>query len=155
MAISIVDVVTFKYPGQFESGNIGFYTNDQVTGNIDIQLWNVANITQPTIQSLVDLIPSYQKQYDLTILENQITQSISLLLNKVAAQKQYETAISCVSYINSTVAQYKNEATIFIAWRDSVWSYTFNILAQVQANTLPAPTFTAFMAELPLIIWSD
>lgn len=74
-------------------------------------------------------------------------------IDATAKSKQYNDSVSLVSYINSTNQQWKQEAEIFTAWRDSVWQYAFNLLEQVQQGTLPQPTIEELVNSLPQINW--
>jgi hypothetical protein len=153
MPISIVDVVQYVYPGQFEAGNVVFYADNQFPGGIGIQVWNVNGIPEPSIQSLVDLFPSYQQQYDNTQIFNACTKLVADKLDSVAQEKQYSTAVACASYATSSNAQWASEAQVFIHWRDSVFEYAINIQTKVQQGQMPCPTIQEFMSGLPIIVW--
>jgi hypothetical protein len=70
-------------------------------------------------------------------------------LDATARAKGYDSALSCVTYINSTVPQYKAEATAMRDWRDAVWLRCYEVLAEVQAGTRPVPTEAELIALLP------
>ena len=70
-------------------------------------------------------------------------------LDATARAKGYDSALSCVTYINSTVPQYKAEATAMRDWRDAVWLRCYEVLAEVQAGTHPVPTEAELIALLP------
>lgn len=62
----------------------------------------------------------------------------------------YDSVISCASYANSGVPQWKADALAVIAWRDAVWQAAY--AWQEGANgQLPAtiPTVTEVIAQLP------
>ena len=52
---------------------------------------------------------------------NQLALNIGFYMTSVANQRYYSSTESCVSYMNSTVAQWKSEATVFNSWRDQCW----------------------------------
>lgn len=79
--------------------------------------------------------------------------SIQQHIDATAKAKQYNDAVSLVSYVNSTNTQWKSEAETFIAWRDSVWSYAFDELQKVQQGIIQAPTIEEFINSLPKINW--
>ena len=56
-----------------------------------------------------------------------------------------------MTYINSTVPQYKAEATTMRDWRDAVWLRCYEVLAEVQAGARPVPTEAQLIALLPSI----
>jgi len=61
----------------------------------------------------------------------------------------YSSAVSCSSYVASTVSAWAQEASLFVAWRDSVWSYAFIELGKVQGGEREIPSVSEFVAELP------
>ena len=70
-------------------------------------------------------------------------------LDATARAKGYDSALSCVSYLDSTVATYRAEATAMRDWRDAVWLRCYEVLAEVQAGTRPVPTEAELIALLP------
>lgn len=74
-----------------------------------------------------------------------------LNLDSVAQSWGYDSLLSATSYVNSTVAQYKLEATILVAWRDAYWQAAYEIESAVIAGTQTLPlTAGAFIALLPV-----
>ena len=78
--------------------------------------WPEQSDPKPSWQQLIDAEPAYLIQ--ATIKEFGL--NIQALIDSVAMQKQYETALHCASYAASTVDAWNIEAKHFIAWRDSV-----------------------------------
>lgn len=155
MNISIVDVVQYKYPGQFESGNVSFYVDDSVPHGVAIGDWNVIGEEKPSVQSLVDLFPIYQNQFQNMIVFKECNKLIAQQLDLTAQQKQYSSGVSCASYILSTNPLWATEAKAFIDWRDSVFVYAINIYNEVQQGIIPCPTVNEFMIGLPTIVWPN
>lgn len=79
--------------------------------------------------------------------------AIQAHVDAAAQARQYDSGITCASYLGSTNSGWAAEATIFVAWRDAVWTYAYTELANVQAGQRGAPTVEAFLAELPPLIW--
>lgn len=82
----------------------------------------------------------------------QLAIEIVFYMNTIAQQRKYSTTESCVSYMHSTVAQWKSEATVFSAWRDSCWTIISPIIDALQP-TDPVPTIDELVATLPPIVW--
>jgi hypothetical protein len=80
--------------------------------------------------------------------------AIQAALDSKAREKMYNDSISIATYINSTNASWKAEATAFLAWRDAVYVYAVNILTQVQ-NGGAQPALSDFIAALPVMTWPD
>ncbi len=155
MSISIVEVVQFRYPGQFEAGNVGFYANPNLPEGIGISFWNVDGEPEPTVESLVALFPQYETQYENTTVMNECQLLIAKKLDSVARAKQYSSAVACSSYLGSGNPQWAAEALAFIHWRDDVFVYAINIMTQVQQGSMPCPTVQEFMDGLPVITWPN
>lgn len=79
--------------------------------------------------------------------------AVQALVDETARSKQFNDGVTLASYIASTVAAWSTQAEAFIAWRDSVWQYSYLELAKVQAGERDQPTVEAFLTELPEIIW--
>jgi hypothetical protein len=81
--------------------------------------------------------------------------AIEAHVNTVARQRGYSSAVSCASYVSSTMPQWAAEAGAFIAWRDAAWAYAFSELEKVQSGQREVPALDAFLAELPAIEWPE
>ena len=70
-----------------------------------------------------------------------------------ARARNYSGAVSCVSYLSSTVPAWAAEARSFVAWRDAVYLAGFAKVAEVQQGA-KAPSIAALLAALPDMEWS-
>jgi len=85
---------------------------------------------------------------------NDFYMSLRQLFDDVAKQKDYDDAMSIVSYYASTNSLWAQESQTFVAWRDNCWSVALQILDEVQTGTRSAPSIADFLNELPIIQWS-
>ena len=71
-------------------------------------------------------------------------------MDSVARANGYDSVISCASYANSGVEQWRNDAVAVIAWRDAVWQAAYAWQAGANGQ-LPAtiPTVAEVIAQLP------
>ena len=77
-------------------------------------------------------------------------------IETTAQSRDYNSAAHLVGYINSTVPPWKAEAETFIAWRDQVWLFVFEKLAQVEAGEIEAPSSPeALIGWIPEIEWPE
>lgn len=150
--ITIVNACIYAYPGQVEAGNITF--SQALNEPIKIQSWNVEGISQPTDEELIDLMSQYESQFESDSIKKEAKYAIMDHLDKIAQSKDYNSSLSCSSFSNSTVSQWKNEASIFIEWRDAVWSYAFQQFDLIQQKQRTIPTIDEFIQELPVIDWN-
>lgn len=149
--MNIVDVCIIAYPGQVEAGNITFR---QPEDDILIQTWKVEGVPEPTVQELLAMIPQLEPVYQLNQLKIASKGLLQNLIDTTAQSKTYADALHCVSYGLSTNVQWQAEALAFIAWRDSVYEKSLQILAAIEQGA-PVPTEQEFLAELPTIVWPN
>lgn len=72
------------------------------------------------------------------------------LLDNTAASWQYDNIYTAMTYIMSSVPQFKAEAAALSEWRDALWLSAHQVLAQVLAGTMQIPADAlAFVALLP------
>lgn len=79
--------------------------------------------------------------------------AVDELLKNTANERGYDSAYTCLSYMNSINPTWKAEAEAFNSWRDSVWLKCHEILNAVNAGTRPAPSIEELLSELPQIDW--
>lgn len=82
-----------------------------------------------------------------------LSAAVQAHLDATARARSYDSALSCVSYVDSTVAQYRTEATAMRDWRDAVWQRCYELLAEIQAGQRPIPSEQELIALLPTILW--
>lgn len=83
----------------------------------------------------------------------QYNAAVQAHLDEVAAQKSYESSLSCVTYVTSTVTEWSAESVVFSAWRDAVWVYVLGELPKFISGERPLIPVDQFIAELPTITW--
>lgn len=151
--MTIVDVVNQLYPGQIQAQNVMF--GESADNVIFITHWAIPNVPKPSEASLEAQIPALQNQFDLWYFYNVGQSQLAPYMDSVAQQKQYDSSLSCASYVNSSVTQWKNEANVFVAWRDSIFTYTLSQYQLMQQGQRGIPDFSEFQKELPVIVWPD
>ena len=86
--------------------------------------------------------------------KRQFQAAIQSHIDTTAQARSYDNGMALAGYVNSTIAPWKAEAEAFIAWRDQVWLFVFEKLAQVEAGETPAPESPeALIGWLPQIEW--
>lgn len=78
--------------------------------------------------------------------------AVEALVEGTAQARSYASAVSCASYLNSTILPWAAEAAAFVAWRDAVWVAVYAELEEVQAGA-PAPSVAELVAGLPAMVW--
>jgi hypothetical protein len=149
--MNILDVINMVYPGQSELGNVT--VGQGLDGKLFITKWTVPNLPQPTVEELEAMIPDLQKQFDLWYFVTIGQPQLMPYLDTVAQERQYDSAISCASYVSSTIPAWKAQADAFVSWRDSVFTYTIAQVQLMQSGERSVPTFEEFKTELPEMVW--
>lgn len=74
----------------------------------------------------------------------------------IAKSRGYDSPESIYSYVSSAVPEWSAEAIAFIAWRDAVWSYTFQKLEDIKQGSAQTPaSVEEFISNLPEINWDS
>lgn len=118
---------------------------------------NSTNTGWRAIGSQADLLPGEtysDTQPVLTVtpaqIEAQYNAAIQSMLDAYAQSMRYDSMLSMSTYVTSTNAQFKAEATAAVAWRDAVWASAYATLAAVQAGTQQMPaSVQAFLSTMP------
>jgi hypothetical protein len=103
----------------------------EITGN-----WPLPP-TPPTVQELISALEQIVQTY----------------IDSKAQEHGYDNANSCISYLNSSIAAWKSDATAMNTWRDSVWDFCYTNQAAELAGTTPMPTAAQLIAALPAAPW--
>ena len=147
--MNIVEICTVKYPGQVEARNITFRKPDD---EILLDLWRVPEVERPDEVDLLAEASQWERLYALFRLKQDGLYLIELLLNEKAKDKGYNNAISCASYANSTNAEWKAEAEVFVVWRDAIWTYAYaQFEAAQQGGAIPSAE--ELISGSPQLIW--
>lgn len=86
-------------------------------------------------------------------LVKEYTELLELTVNNKAVEKSYKNGISCASYVASTNPQWAAEAKAYVAWRDAVYSYAYEVLNRVTNGEIEAPSIQDFLESLPILEW--
>jgi len=73
-------------------------------------------------------------------------------VDATARARNYDSAVSCASYVASGNTVWAAEAQAFVSWRDAVWAYAFAELGKVQGGQREQPTVADFVAEVQAVL---
>lgn len=82
-----------------------------------------------------------------------MTAAVQRHLDGKARERNYDGILSLCTYAASPNSKFVAEGQAGVEWRDAVWVKCYEILADVQAGTRPAPTAEQLIAELPGFTW--
>jgi hypothetical protein len=74
-------------------------------------------------------------------------------IDSKAQIRGYDSANSCISYLNSSSAAWAADAKAMNTWRDAVWNFCYTNQAAVLAGTTPLPTPAQLINLLPIAPW--
>lgn len=78
-------------------------------------------------------------------IQAQLESEVQTYIDSKAKAKGYDSANSCISYLNSSNATWKADATAMNAWRDAVWLYCYTNAA----SATPSTTWAQLLPLLP------
>ena len=81
------------------------------------------------------------------------TNAVQEHLDSVAKDRNYDGILSLCTYATSSNTTFAAEGQAGVAWRDSVWTDCYTILANVESGVRTQPTVEELVAELPTIVW--
>ena len=86
-------------------------------------------------------------------IQEALTKAVQEYMDTTVQTRGYDNINSACSYSTSTDAVFLAEAQACVAWRDKVWRYCYNALAQVLAGQRDIPTADQLISELPELDW--
>ena len=113
------------------------FTGTQVRG-----LWSAIALTPAEIAAAqAALLASYED-------------ALYTFQDEMAARKGYRNCDRCITYYNSLNAAWAKDAQDLSNWRDSTVAKSYEIMGKVQADLMPLPSITEFLAMMPPL-WPD
>ena len=82
-----------------------------------------------------------------------LTDAMQAYLDQTAQKRGYDGILSLCSYATSANARFGPEGQAGVTFRDAVWAYGYQIIAEVQAGTRPVPSTAELVVALPSIVW--
>lgn len=148
--MSIIETILLKYPN-IEGVQ---YWNAQYDGTLwsdpyEGLIWNNTEIPKPSKEEL----NQWENEVSLIYLQKTIEKELRELIESKPGERGYDSIATISSYITSSNIQWKAEADAFIAWRDSVFEYAYNIQSQVQLGQISVPTIEEFISNVPILEW--
>lgn len=90
---------------------------------------------------------------DPMLIMRSLTDAVQAHLDATARERGYDGILSLASYAASTHPPFSAEGRAGLDWRDAVWGYCYQVLADVQAGNRAVPSADELIAELPAMVW--
>ena len=120
-----------------------------VIGDTEI-IWHTPDIPQPSEAEIAAKIAELTIKAEM----DRYSDAVQAHIDATARSRSYRDGFALAGYVNSAVPPWRAEAEAFVAWRDEVWLFVFDKLAQIQAGTVEPPSSpVALIGWLPPIEW--
>lgn len=144
--IETVEETRYLEDGSEVSENIIYYCYQSNSftfkeGEIDI------NYIKENPQSFLFYGPEFERR------KKEIVDVVQNLMDDTARTRNYDDIFTAISYKDSTVETFRNEALACLEWRDKVWVTCYAILNDVVTLKRDLPELNEILAELPTINW--
>lgn len=83
----------------------------------------------------------------------QFTKAVQKWMDAKAQERGYDNIISACTYVYSSDAVFAKEGAAAKEWRDKVWRYCYDVVAQVVSGSRSIPSTSELLAELPKLEW--
>lgn len=86
-------------------------------------------------------------------IQRALTDAVQHHLDATAQARGYDGILSLASYAASTNVMFAAEGRAGAQWRDAVWGYCWQALADVEAGKRVIPTAETLISALPAMAW--
>lgn len=108
----------------------------------------------PSFELIDNKIKQVWTPFSLVQKFSVIQANIQALLDRTAAEKNYDNIFTALTYLNSTNPTFKAEAEALRDWRDDIWTRCYAYLADVEAGKEEMPSsWTEVEEKLPKFTW--
>lgn len=149
---------TVTYPDVYAS-EVLLSLNIDFTLKNDVIYTSVSDVNALDITIFSGSLPTQQEFSDqgdtvkLLKLIDEYSQAMWDEFDKEAQTKDYDNALTCLSYTNSTNVTWQPEAQAFSNWRDACWVYAYAKFDDWKNAVTSPDTLSTFISGLPSLVW--
>jgi len=85
--------------------------------------------------------------------ERILTAALQRYIDATAQARGYDGILSLCSYSGSSHPKFGPEGKAGITFRDAVWDYAYQVLAECEAGTRAVPSEAEIVAGAPVMVW--
>ena len=157
-----MDDLGVAFPDRPEFQGVAFWPESRITPTFDPMAAKLLDQWAPVADLATKTVVTTQQTALLNAAEIIAAKSTALQslgiqlqshLDAVARARGYADLVTCISYISSTNAAWKADATAATLWRDNMWANAIAGEASVLAGTAQMPTIDSLIAQVPTIVW--
>ena len=82
-----------------------------------------------------------------------VQENIQTYIDNFAHTRDYDNAVYCISYKDSIIPRFKNEAKRMMVYRDLCWAIATDFNAKYKNGERDRPTLEEIMTALPVLSW--
>ena len=82
-----------------------------------------------------------------------VQENIQAYIDNFAHTRDYDNAVYCISYKDSIIPRFKNEAKRMMVYRDLCWAIANDFNAKYKSGERERPTLEEIMNALPVLSW--
>ena len=82
-----------------------------------------------------------------------VQENIQAYIDNFAHTRDYDNAVYCISYKDSIIPRFKNEAKRMMIYRDLCWAIATNFNLKYKNGERDRPTLEEIMTALPVLSW--
>ena len=83
-----------------------------------------------------------------------LNQAMEVYIDEGAAERSYQSAVYCISYLSSVNARWASDAKSVLVWRDACWEYAYPIIDSVTAKSDYDEMLASMLESAPVLKWS-
>lgn len=127
--------------------------NKHITANVlTMRRKNFAGLAQ-SIEENYEWYWQQGEQEQAKQLTNQFTKAVQKWMDTTVQKRGYDNIVSVCTYATSSDITFSAEGKAAKEWRDKVWRYCYDVVADIVSGKRSIPSISELLNELPKLEW--